>query len=626
MPKLNSLQDVLTSARTAMPETVNDVMRQIYPAIVELALTEVEAEQVFAALKEASGASLGALRRDFATYMRATGQSAERDSVGTVIVKLALESGLEMWHDPKGDPWATLRHSGHAEHHPLKTKAVKRYLAYLYYSEHGSALHAQGLQDALGTLEARATYEGKEYPTFVRLAEVDGVLYLDLANANWQVVRVSPQGWEIVEADDVPVRFRRPPGVAALPMPQPGGSLAELAELLNVSLDSRDWKLIVAFLLQSLRGIGPYPVLVLTGGQGSGKSTAAKILRALLDPNVSPLRSLSRDERDLFISAMNGWVLAFDNISGLSGKMSDDLCRLSTGGGLSVRALYSDADETLLEAMRPVVLNGITDFVDRHDLVDRALQVHLPSISKTVRKPEKELWAAFDAAQPRILGALLDTVVSGLQQLPTTKLDSLPRLADFGIWATACEAHLGWPQGAFMAAYQNAQDDLIKDALEAEPVAAALLTLLTLKDVPEWTGTAAELLAELNAYNYPEGRRTPKGWPGGPQVLAGVLKRVAPALLAQGFEVTQLSRQGKQGTKRWQLRTAEVAERQKETPKAENGVQHDPFSTDARAVATSPADAPSPGKANLASAETTRVDRESALSDAADALEPVPSK
>ncbi len=412
MAELNSLEAVLELARTATPETVSGIVKQIYPAVAELALTEVETNQVFAALKEGGGATLTALRRDFTGYLTANNLIAERDSVGTVIVKLALESGLEMWHDPEGNPWATLRNSGHAEHHPLKTKAIRRYLAHLYYQEHECAAHAQGVQDALMTLEAKAVFEGPEYPTFVRLAEVDGVIYLDLANEGWQVVKVSPQGWAIMEADDVPVRFRRPRGMSPLPVPVQGGTLTELAELLNVSVDSRDWKLIVAWLLQALRGTGPYPVLVLTGGQGSGKSTAAKMLRALLDPNVSPLRSLSRDERDLFIAAVNGWALAFDNISGLSQWISDALCKLSTGGGLSVRELFSDADETLLDAMRPVILNGITDFVDKQDLVDRALQVRLPSIPKEDRKPEKELWARFDDAQPRILGALLDTVYS----------------------------------------------------------------------------------------------------------------------------------------------------------------------------------------------------------------------
>jgi energy-coupling factor transporter ATP-binding protein EcfA2 len=354
--------------------------------------------------------------------------------------------------------------------------------------------------------------------------------------------------------------------MSALPTPQRGGNLAELAGLLNVSLDSRDWTLIVAWLLQALRGAGPYPVLVLTGGQGSGKSTAAKMLRALLDPNVSPLRSLSRDERDLFIAAVNGWALAFDNVSGLSQWISDSLCKLATGGGLSTRELFSDAEETLLDALRPVVLNGITDFVHRQDLVDRALQVHLPSIDEDDRKTEKELWQRFNAAQPRILGALLDTVAQGLQRLPNTTLNRLPRLADFAIWATACEAPLGWQPGAFMTAYTDAQDDLIKDALETELVAVHLLTLLPIKNTlgvssNEWTGTASELLATLTAHAGYADKRSPKGWPGAPHVLAGTLKRIAPALLAQGLEVTQPPRVGRDRTKHWHIRTVEENKR-----------------------------------------------------------------
>lgn len=616
MAELDSLQDLLELCRNATPESVSEVMQRVQPAIVELALTEVEVDQVFATLKEATGATFNALRRDFATYLKANGLIAEHDSVGTQLVKLAEESGLELWRDPEGNPWGTLRVNGHAEHHPLKTKGIRRYLIRLYYEEHKKAPHAQGIQDALGTLEAKAVFDGTEHPTFVRLAEVDDVIYLDLANEHWQVVKVTPDGWEIVEADAVPVRFRRARGMKALPMPQKGGSLTELAALLNVSLGSRDWRLIVAWLLQALRGTGPYPVLVLTGGQGSGKSTAAKMLRALLDPNVSLLRSLSRDERDLFIAAVNGWALAFDNISGLSQWISDALCKLSTGGGLSTRELFSDAEETLLEALRPVVLNGITDFVDKQDLVDRAVQVRLPSIPKAKRKTEKELWQQFNASQPRILGALLDTVAQGLQRLPDTTLDSPPRLADFALWATACEMSLGWAPGTFMAAYGDAQDDLIKDALETEPVAVHLLTLLTQKNLSEWTGTASELLATLTAHAGYDEKRPPKGWPGAPHVLAGALKRIAPALLVQGLEVTQLSRTDKSGTKRWRIRTVEENDRQKRQKQSEDAID---TGQDSTSYTDAKADAPSDHTGGQASADEVRHEQPDGASDAPDA-------
>jgi hypothetical protein len=83
--------------------------------------------------------------------------------------------------------------------------------------------------------------------------------------------------------------------------------------------------LVVAWLLACLRNRGPYPIIVLSGEQGSAKSFFSAILRALLDPNTASLRALPREDRDLFIAANNGHVLAFDNVSGLPAWISDTL-------------------------------------------------------------------------------------------------------------------------------------------------------------------------------------------------------------------------------------------------------------------------------------------------------------
>lgn len=664
MAELNSLDDVIKLCREAKPETLGATVRDaltafvelgllnrhelmkaftvltetananapglskaICPVIYDLSLTEVETTEVFAAVKAVTGATVTALKKDLGTYLRANDLIAEAESTATVLVKLALRSGLELWHDPEGNPWATLRVDGHIEHHRLKSKASRRYLAQLYYGEYESAPNSQAVQDALMTLEAKAVFEGPEHPTYTRLAEVCGVIYIDLANEGWEVVKVSALGWVVVAADAVPVRFRRPRGMLTLPTPTTGGSLDPLAELLNVEKGSRDHKLIVSWLLQALRGVGPYPVLVLTGEQGSGKSTAAKMLRALLDPNVSPLRSLSRDERDLFIAAVNGWALAFDNISGLSQWTSDALCKLSTGGGLSTRELFSDDDETLLDALRPVVLNGITDFVDKQDLVSRALQVRLPSIPKAERKSEAAIWRRFDAAQPGILGVLLDVTVEGLGRLPNTQLETLPRLADFALWATACEDALAWKSGDFMRAYDAAQDDLIKDALEAEPVAVAMMKLPTHGDglTSEWTLTASELLDLLNEVEGHKDKRPPKGWPGAAHVLSGTLKRVAPALLEQGLEVTQARDTDAKRTKKWRVQINRESKRPKRpgtSDKAETDVQDDPNDLDALPDASPPLDAPSVQDAEQAPRADSRAGRETDASDASDAPKP----
>ena len=111
--------------------------------------------------------------------------------------------------------------------------------------------------------------------------------------------------------------------------------------------------------MAALRPTGPYPVLVLTGEQGSAKSTCARMLRALVDPHEAALRAPPRNEHELFIAARNAHVLAFDNLSTVSPWLSDALSRLATGAGFAARKLYTDDEENVISAERPTILNSI---------------------------------------------------------------------------------------------------------------------------------------------------------------------------------------------------------------------------------------------------------------------------
>jgi hypothetical protein len=213
--------------------------------------------------------------------------------------------------------------------------------------------------------------------------------------------------------------------------------------------------------------------------------------------------------------------------------ISDTLCRLATGGGFAVRQLYTDEDEVLFDATRPVILNGIEDIVARPDLADRAVFLTLEPIPEERRRPEAELWAAFEAERPRILGALLDAVVEGLKRLPETRLPQLPRMADFAKWATACETAL-WPAGSFWSAYCGNRDDAVEGVIEADPVAAAVRNLIAARR--EWTGTASDLLGALAEV---AGERVVKAktWPDNPRALSGGLRRAATFLRKTGIEI-----------------------------------------------------------------------------------------
>ena len=302
-----------------------------------------------------------------AAIAREIGESGRGPKQADILIDLSAD--IDLFHDATGTGYADLEIGGHRETWPLRSKGFKRWLARRFFEETDSAPNSEALHSALNVIEARAHFDAPQQEVFIRVAGRDGKLYLDLADDTWRVVEVDRGGWRLV--DRPPVRFRRAAGMQPLPPPEASGSIELLRPFLNVS--KGDFILVVAWALAALRDHGPYPVIALSGEQGTAKSTFSAVLRALLDPYSPPLRAPPREDRDLFIAASNGHLLAFDNVSRLPPWLSDTLCRLATGGGFAVRQLYTDQDEILFDATRPVILNGIEEIVTRADLADRAI-------------------------------------------------------------------------------------------------------------------------------------------------------------------------------------------------------------------------------------------------------------
>ena len=462
-------------------------------------------------------------------------------------ILIGLAADVDCFHTADDTGYVDLNINGHRETWPIRNRGFKRWLTRRFYESTGGAPNSEALQAALNVLEARAHFDAPQRDVHIRVAGHAGTLYIDLADDAWRAVAIDEGGWRVVE--NPPVRFRRAAGMQPLPTPAPGGSVETLRLFLNVGGD--DFVLVVAWALAVLRNCGPYPVLVLSGEQGSAKSTVSAILRSLLDPNSAPLRALPREDRDLFIAANNSHVLAFDNVSGLQPWISDTLCRLSTGGGFAVRQLYTDRDEVLFDAVRPVILNGIEDIAARPDLADRAIFLTLESIPEERRRPEAELWAAFETERPRILGALLDAEVQGLRRLPDTKLKRLPRMADFAQWASACEPAI-WPPGTFWSAYCGNRDEAVENVIEADPVAAVVRALMETRTT--WTGTATNLLGAL-AKVAGEPITKSKTWPASPRALSGRLRRAATFLRKVGIDIDH-SKEGRARTRVIHMTTA----------------------------------------------------------------------
>jgi hypothetical protein len=460
-----------------------------------------------------------------------------------------LAASAELFHSAEGTAFADLMVEGHRETWPVRSIRMRSWLRRKYYEATGAAAAAGAISSALDLLEARAQFDAPQCAVYLRVAERDGRIYLDLADERWRAVEVGPDGWQIITCP--PVRFRRAAGMQPLRMPTRGGSLDALAPFFNVA-NRNDFVLVVAWLLAALRHGGPYPLLAVSGEQGSAKTVSSKMLRGLIDPNAAPVRTSPREERDLFIAANNGHLLAFDNLSDLSPWMSDALCRLASGGSFAVRQLYTDRDEVLFQAARPMILNGIADVITRPDLADRSIFLTLPHLTEERRRTEKEIWRDFETAQPRILGALLDAASHGLRALPEVRLEQLPRMADFALWATACEPVFD-RVGAFVHAYTANRRSAIEEVVEADPVASRIRAIMA--ERTEWSGSASELLRVAASPSSDDAFRINVGWPRSSRALAGRLRRAQTPLRALGIEIT-FGREGRAGTRMIRMRSS----------------------------------------------------------------------
>jgi hypothetical protein len=211
-----------------------------------------------------------------------------------------------------------------------------------------------------------------------------------------------------------------------------------------------------------------------------------------------------------------------------------------------VRQLYTDDEEVLFQAARPILLNGIEDVISRPDLADRAIFLTLPPIDQAQRRPEAELWREFEIARPRILGALLDAAANALRSLSGLgrRLQPLPRMADFTLWATACETAL-WPAGTFARAYEANRQAVVESMIDADPLASCVREIMAQRKA--WIGTAAEFLSF--GVGYPTGDRlSRRSWPRNPRALAGRLRRVQAPLRSVGIDIV-FSREGRAGTR-----------------------------------------------------------------------------
>ena len=453
------------------------------------------------------------------------------------LYKLALKLAHFFQGRQDGQLYASVAVDGHRECYRMKSERFNDWLSFAYFQQHGTAVSAQARADAKNLLafEARKCVED----VFVRVGYSGDKVYIDLGSPEGDAIEVDASGWRIVPIP--PVHFRRPETMLPLPLPSVCNDPLLLRQYLNI--EDADWPLLAAWVVAALHPRGPYPVLAFLSRAGSGKSTQLRVLKRIIDPSAAELRSQPGDVRDLFIAAANSWVLAFDNVSQLSSEVSDALCVIATGGGFTRKANYTDQEESVINAQRPILINGIGDIIARQDLMDRAIVVGTPYISEERRLDEEDFWRGFEQDKAKLLGAFLYALSRGLANAHTVTLERKPRMADFAKIAVASESAYTDTRHGFMAAYTENRDRAADTIIENSPVGEVLLRVMGSADRIEETPQALFLKMQAEATN--EYERKADGWPKHHNQLKEVLERIAPALDRLGVRVEHKRTNGK---------------------------------------------------------------------------------
>jgi hypothetical protein len=461
----------------------------------------------------------------------------EKASVAAKLIHLG-QQGVEYFKTPDGVVYADITKEGRRETVAVRSTEFSKHLRAELYKGFQTSTNSDAMSQAVATLEAIATQQEVERAVCNRVAKDGGDIYIDLAANDWKAVKVTPEGWDVVS--DYPVRFRRG-GAAKMPEPIKGGDLEDFRALCQ--LDQDTWVKVLCWMVQAMMPSKEYPVLIVGGVRGSGKSTITAAIKQLIDPTFPLTRGNVGDIRAFAIHASKRHTIAIDNLSGLTAEQSDILCRASTGSGHAERTLHTDDDERVFEFTNPLILNGIGSIASRDDLLNRAIGVSLQQPATKVS--QQEFTDRLTTILPGVLGSMFDLISEVLAYWPSVKgtYKGKERFSGFMEVSLAVEKAMGWESGTVLGVFNLARAEAHRTAVESSPVGLAILQFMEEREY--WNGSAQELLDGLN--NIVSAKIShDKNWPGnGLWLSKRIFDRLAPDLLAMGIEVVR----GERGSK-----------------------------------------------------------------------------
>ena len=460
----------------------------------------------------------------------------ENQKAGDKLIDLVM-SKCELFSNLEGKAYARFIIDSHNEVYAIKSQEFIDYLNLWHYRETQRAPSKTAIETAISSLSAIARFDGLQEPVYMRIAQIGQTIYIDLCNKKWQVVEVSSEDIKVL--DNSPVAFTRNNKMKSLPTPTVDydydydyarEDIKLILKHINVKEDQLP--LITGWLLMAIQNSkAAYPVLIVNGPAGSGKTTACEMLRELVDPNAANLISQPKTSEIRVVGAENH-VLGFDNLSKVNPDFSDALCKIATGDNQVIRELYTTNSSFTVNIKKPIMLNGIPELAKRPDLVSRSVKLTLHKIDQI--KTSEQAWYDFNQDKPRIFNALLYGCCIALATYENIKINDMTRMSDFCKFATASHLAFGWSESQFMDAYRANVKSSHVDALESSMFTTAIMKMFERESLFE--GRPLELLEHLEDKMYASEKIVRSSrWTKTPKGVMEALDRAEDSLAAIGI-------------------------------------------------------------------------------------------
>lgn len=413
------------------------------------------------------------------------------------LVEMAKQGGkAHYFHDLARVPYACIERDGHCEVRAVREYEFAEWLTELNYAAEGLAPEESAAKRAIATLSFLAG-RGEEHQVYLRHGEHEGAFYYDLCNEQWQAVRITPDGWSVV--DNPPVMFRRYDHMRPQAIPiRPEGehwAMNELVSLANIGRVGRE-------VLEVQLHVLMVPGIEQMGGgtlglEGTGKTTTQRLAVAIGDPSTDVESGLPKNKNDLTLHLSTHSLASFDNLTHISEEQSDDLSRSNTGATETQRELYTNNGTNRRRYRTPSFFNGINITGAKPDFYDRNIIYRTLETFDGPRLSNRKMVAKIDELLPFALGEIFDNLSRAmrLREEFTEEGRWTPRMVDWYLWALAVAKAMGHPDGWFESVFKPLIQRRDYDAIADHPLTRALEFLASQDG---YVGTANELFAHLN--------------------------------------------------------------------------------------------------------------------------------